>query len=58
MVMDPIPRDDWCKCTPGVEKNGKTYPPMAAKAGETKPISLLVFLVLLGALIWQYFKRN
>lgn len=32
-VMDSIPEGDWCACTPQVEKDGKKYPPKAAKAG-------------------------
>ena len=30
--MDPIPEAKWCTCEPRVEKEGKLYPPMAAKA--------------------------
>lgn len=32
-VMDSIPEGEWCSCTPQVEKDGKKYPPKAAKAG-------------------------
>ncbi len=31
-VMDKVPKDDQCTCEPKVEKEGKKYPPMAAKA--------------------------
>lgn len=30
--MDQIPEDKWCTCDPKVERDGKQYPPMAAKA--------------------------
>ncbi|KAJ5473380.1 hypothetical protein N7475_002946 [Penicillium sp. IBT 31633x] len=32
-VMDSISESEWCTCTPQVEKDGKKYPPKAAKAG-------------------------
>ncbi|KAJ5734354.1 hypothetical protein N7493_003140 [Penicillium malachiteum] len=31
-VMDSIPEGEWCACAPQVEKDGKKYPPKAAKA--------------------------
>jgi hypothetical protein len=30
-VLDNVAADQWCTCEPKVEKNGKTYPPKAAK---------------------------
>jgi len=30
--MDKIDKESWCICTPKVEKEGREYPPMAAKA--------------------------
>ncbi|KAJ5498250.1 hypothetical protein PEX1_028620 [Penicillium expansum] len=32
-VMDSIPEGEWCSCAPQVDKDGKKYPPKAAKAG-------------------------
>ena len=32
-VMDSVPESDWCACEPQVEKEGKKYPPKAARAG-------------------------
>ncbi|OCL11551.1 hypothetical protein AOQ84DRAFT_286989 [Glonium stellatum] len=32
MVMTKIPEDEWCTCTPKVEKEGKQYPPMGKVA--------------------------
>ncbi|KIN04685.1 hypothetical protein OIDMADRAFT_96282, partial [Oidiodendron maius Zn] len=26
-VMDNVAKDQWCSCTPQVEKEGKKYPP-------------------------------
>ena len=31
-VMDSIPESERCACTPQVERDGKKYPPKAAKA--------------------------
>ncbi|KAL8802000.1 MAG: hypothetical protein Q9200_006739 [Gallowayella weberi] len=31
-VMDPLPAENWCTCSPKIEKGGKEYPPMAGKA--------------------------
>ncbi|BCR87790.1 uncharacterized protein ACHE_40354A [Aspergillus chevalieri] len=28
-VMDAVSQDEWCTCTPQVEREGKAYPPKA-----------------------------
>jgi len=30
MVMDPIPKDEWCECAPKTEKGGNEYPPVGS----------------------------
>jgi hypothetical protein len=30
-VMDNVPKEEWCGCTPQVEKEGKKYPPGKAR---------------------------
>jgi hypothetical protein len=29
--MDNVPKEEWCACTPQVEKEGKKYPPGKAR---------------------------
>ena len=31
-VMDQVPKDQWCKCEPQVDKEGTKYPPMGDPA--------------------------
>jgi hypothetical protein len=31
-IMDKVPVEERCTCEPKIEKEGKEYPPMAAKA--------------------------
>jgi hypothetical protein len=28
-VLDRVPEEQWCTCEPRVERDGKSYPPMA-----------------------------
>jgi hypothetical protein len=34
MVMDAVPEEDRCNCSPKTEVDGKKYPPKAAKADD------------------------
>ncbi|KAF2218195.1 hypothetical protein BDZ85DRAFT_270810 [Elsinoe ampelina] len=36
MVMDSIPKEEWCGCDPKVEKEGTEYPPMGSFLGGWK----------------------
>lgn len=31
MVLDDIPKNEWCTCTPKKDVNGTKYPPMAGQ---------------------------
>lgn len=31
MVLDDIPKAEWCSCTPKKDVNGTRYPPMAGQ---------------------------
>lgn len=35
-VMDAIPDNDWCTCTPKTNVNGKEYPPKMGQGTKTE----------------------
>ncbi|EGZ77032.1 hypothetical protein NEUTE2DRAFT_153782 [Neurospora tetrasperma FGSC 2509] len=32
-IMDGVPKDEWCKCEPKIEKEGHQYPPKGSVTG-------------------------
>ncbi|WPJ59003.1 hypothetical protein SMAC4_13122 [Sordaria macrospora] len=32
-VMDGVPKEEWCKCEPKIEKDGHQYPPKGSVTG-------------------------